>query len=154
MKAALDIELPVRDYLNEGGKLLVSGKYALFAQAANGAYFYNPCAPPECTTPAEHPCLPLLNDFQQYWLGAYTYVDGGGTDADGNPYPLTGSRRAVHRLHRHAQRARLGGEPGPHRVVPADVELPAAGRSSRGSAPARAGRLGPAGRAPVRPAHR
>ncbi len=45
MKAALDIELSVRDYLNEGGKLLVSGKYALFAQAANGAYFYNPNAP-------------------------------------------------------------------------------------------------------------
>ena len=43
-KAALDIELSVRDYLNEGGKLLVSGKYALFAQAANGAYFYNPFA--------------------------------------------------------------------------------------------------------------
>ena len=41
-KAALDIELAVRDYLNEGGKLLVGGKYALFAQAANGAYYYNP----------------------------------------------------------------------------------------------------------------
>ena len=52
MKAALDIELSVRDYLNEGGKALVSGKYALFAQSANGAYFYNPNAPPpECTTP-------------------------------------------------------------------------------------------------------
>ena len=38
-KAALDIELSVRDYLNEGGKALIAGKYALFAQAANGGYF-------------------------------------------------------------------------------------------------------------------
>ena len=53
MKAALDTELSVRDYLNEGGKALVSGKYALYAQSENGAYFYNPNAPaePECTDP-------------------------------------------------------------------------------------------------------
>ena len=51
MKAALDIELSVRDYLNEGGKALVSGKYALFAQAANGAYFYNPNAPTSRSAP-------------------------------------------------------------------------------------------------------
>ena len=92
MKAALDIELSVRDYLNEGGKALVSGKYALYAQAANGSYFYNPNAPaqPECTGPDDLVCLPVLNDFQQYWLGAYTYIDGGGTDRDGTPYPLNG----------------------------------------------------------------
>ena len=35
-------------------------------------------------------CLPVLNDFQQYWLGAYTYIDNGGTAADGSAYPLTG----------------------------------------------------------------
>ena len=92
MKAALDTELSVRDYLNEGGKALVSGKYALFAQSANGAYFYNPNVPaePECTDPADLVCLPVLNDFQQYWLGAYTYIDGGGTGPDGTPYPLVG----------------------------------------------------------------
>jgi hypothetical protein len=90
-KAALDIELSVRDYLNEGGKLIAAGKYALFAQAANGGYFYNPFQPPECTTPNAYPCLPLLNDFQQYWLGAYVNVSDGGTDpATGEPYPLVG----------------------------------------------------------------
>ena len=63
-----------------------------FAQSANGAYFYNPNAPaePECTDPDDPVCLPVLNDFLQYWLGAYTYIDGGGTDADGNAYPLAG----------------------------------------------------------------
>jgi hypothetical protein len=92
MKAALDLELSVRDYLNEGGKALVSGKNALYAQSANGGYFYNPNAPaePECTNPDDPVCLPVLNDFLQYWLGAYTYIDGGGTSPDGTPYPLEG----------------------------------------------------------------
>ena len=93
-KAALDIELAVRDYLNEGGKAIVAGKYALFAQAANGAYWYNPFQPPECTTPEEYPCLPILNDFQQYWLGAYVNVSDGGTDFtdpdNPEPYQLIG----------------------------------------------------------------
>lgn len=89
-KVALDIELAVRDYLNEGGKLVAAGKYAQFAQAANGAYFYNPFQPPECTTPGAYPCLPVLNDFQQYWLGAYVNISEGGTDANGEPFPLVG----------------------------------------------------------------
>ncbi|MDM4718312.1 M14 family zinc carboxypeptidase [Micromonospora sp. WMMA1363] len=88
-RAALDTELAVRDYLNEGGKLLLSGKYALFAQAANGSYGYQPNGPAECTDPDDDTCLPLLNDFQQYWLGAYTYVSDGGSGADG-PYPVAG----------------------------------------------------------------
>ncbi|WP_433532400.1 M14 family zinc carboxypeptidase [Micromonospora sp. CA-263727] len=93
-KAALDIELSVRDYLNEGGKLLVSGKYALYAQAANGLYGYQPDAPPECTDAGDPTCLPLLNDFQQYWLGAYNYVSDGGTSPDGEPYPVQGDAGA------------------------------------------------------------
>jgi Zinc carboxypeptidase/Immune inhibitor A peptidase M6 len=79
-KASLDIEVAVRDYLNEGGKLLAAGQFNQFAQAANGAYWYNPFQPPECTTPQVYPCLPVLNDFQQYWLGAYVNVSDGGTD--------------------------------------------------------------------------
>lgn len=90
----LAVELSVRDYLNEGGKLLIAGKYNRFAEGADGAYYYNPFAPPECTTPEQYPCLPLLNDFQQYWLGAYNYVSDGGTDPDGNPYPLAGGSGA------------------------------------------------------------
>ncbi|GAA2084833.1 M14 family metallopeptidase [Actinomadura alba] len=92
-KLAVDIELNVRDYLNEGGKLLHTGKYAGLAQGANGAYFYEPDVPaqPECVTLSDPPCLPILNDFLQYYLGAYTYVDGGGTGADGKPYPVKGA---------------------------------------------------------------
>ncbi|MDQ7909233.1 M14 family zinc carboxypeptidase [Phytohabitans sp. ZYX-F-186] len=90
-KSALDTELAVRDYLNEGGKALIGGQNALMAQGANGAYYYNPAAPPECTDPDDVACLPLLNDFPQYWLGAHTYVSGGGTAGDGAHYPVEGT---------------------------------------------------------------
>jgi hypothetical protein len=89
-RSALETELALRDYLNEGGKLLLGGKYAGFAQAANGGYVYQPNGPGECTDPADRTCLPLLNDFQQYWLGAYSNVSDGGTGETG-PYPLVGS---------------------------------------------------------------
>lgn len=91
-KAALDLELSVRDYLNEGGKLLAAGKYNQFAQANNGGYYYNPSEPPSCLGPDDAPCLPLLNDFQQYWLGAYVNISDGGTDPDsGEPFHLIGA---------------------------------------------------------------
>ncbi len=89
-KLSLDLELAVRDYLNEGGKALVTGQYNQFAQSANGVYDYNPFAPPQCTTVDTYPCLPLANDFLQYWLGAYNYVSDGGTDGEGAPYPVNG----------------------------------------------------------------
>jgi hypothetical protein len=87
------LELAFRDYLNEGGKLLTTGKYALYAQNVNNAYWYEPDYPgqPECTTGTKPPCLALSNDFVQYYLGAYTFVDGGGQDADGNTLPLKGT---------------------------------------------------------------
>ena len=89
---ALDLELSVRDYLNEGGKALYTGKYAGFGSAANGVYFYNPFEEEqgECLVRA-YPCLPLLNDFAQYWLGAYEYVDDDGTSATGDPFPISGT---------------------------------------------------------------
>ncbi len=88
---SLNLELAVRDYVNEGGKLLVAGQYNRFAEGADGLYYYNPFAPPECTTSGEYPCLPLFNDFQQYWLGAHGYVSDGGTDPSGEPYDLQGN---------------------------------------------------------------
>jgi hypothetical protein len=92
-KLSLDVELAVRSYLNEGGKLLYTGKYAGFASGADGAYFYEPDVPaqPECAVRSQPPCLPLLNDFLQYYLGAYSYVDGGGSDPNGAPYPVKGT---------------------------------------------------------------
>ncbi|MEV4801008.1 M14 family zinc carboxypeptidase [Nonomuraea sp. NPDC049421] len=93
-KAGVDTELAVRDYLNEGGKLLHAGKYPSYAANFNGSYYYEPDQPgnPECTVPDDPPCIPVFNDFQQYWLGAYVFFDDAGTDqATGQPYPLTGA---------------------------------------------------------------
>jgi hypothetical protein len=89
---ALDLELSVRDYLNEGGKLLHTGKYASYASSQDGAYWYNPFEEQqgECTTPGAYPCIQLLNDFEQYWLGAYSYVDNSGSDVNGAPFPVRG----------------------------------------------------------------
>ncbi|MFE0145894.1 M14 family zinc carboxypeptidase [Nonomuraea sp. NPDC059007] len=92
-KLGVDTELAVRDYLNEGGKLLHAGKYPSYAANNNGAYFYQPNQPtqPECTTPSDPPCIPIFNDFQQYWLGAYVFFDDAGTDhGTGNPFALQG----------------------------------------------------------------
>ncbi|MGH3648556.1 MAG: zinc carboxypeptidase, partial [Micromonosporaceae bacterium] len=88
-KVALDTELTIRDYLNEGGKLLAAGQFNGLAQGADGVYYYNPYEPPSCTA-RTYPCLPLFNDFQTYYLGAYTYVDDGGT-SDTGPYPVKGT---------------------------------------------------------------
>ena len=73
--------------MNEGGKLLVTGKNAL--EGAWEQFLYNPLGPtppkplcPQNTTigqgalandpPGQNfNCVAVSNDFQQYWLGAY-----------------------------------------------------------------------------------
>jgi hypothetical protein len=92
-RLALELELTARDYVNEGGKLVVAGQYALFAQAADGVYYYNPFADrgTECRSYGTYPCIPLGNDFLQYWLGAYETIDNGGT-GPGGPLPLEGAK--------------------------------------------------------------
>ncbi|MCA2222839.1 M14 family metallopeptidase [Nonomuraea aurantiaca] len=92
-KGGVDTELAVRDYLNEGGKLLHAGKYPSYAANNNGAYYYQPDQPaqPECADPNDPPCIQVFNDFQQYWLGAYVFFDDSGTNPDtGLPYALQG----------------------------------------------------------------
>ncbi|WP_308168336.1 M14 family zinc carboxypeptidase [Nonomuraea sp. NEAU-A123] len=93
-KGGVDTELAVRDYLNEGGKLLHAGKYPSYAANNNGAYYYEPDQPaqPECADPDDPPCIQVFNDFQQYWLGAYVFFDDSGTDpATGLPFALDGA---------------------------------------------------------------
>ena len=83
----LDEEIiAARDYMNDGGKVLVAGKTAL--QGAWDQFLYNPLGPtppkPFCASnqtqgngDADDPpgqnfnCVVVSNDFQQYWLGAY-----------------------------------------------------------------------------------
>jgi hypothetical protein len=87
-----DEVLAARDFMNEGGKLLVAGQFAL--EGAWEQQTYNPlgATPPnpfclgssslgngfDNSPPGQAtPCNFVADDFQQYWLGAYTTLDGG-----------------------------------------------------------------------------
>ena len=75
-RAANDMILSVRDFVNEGGKLLHTGQHA--EVMASTPYTFNvqgqpPYCPPGGTATANN-CIPLSNDFLQYWLGAYTHI--------------------------------------------------------------------------------
>ena len=63
----------VRDYLNEGGKLLYTGQRAGW-DLANQFVFNAQGNPPYCNAGGGAPvgaCIPLSNDFLQYYLGSY-----------------------------------------------------------------------------------
>ncbi len=92
--------LEVRAFLNEGGRLLYTGRHAGW-QFAN-AFDYNPVStPPLCDAvdlEANDGCLFLSDDFLQYWLGAYLFVEDGGTDRgdpattdDDTAFPMAGA---------------------------------------------------------------
>jgi hypothetical protein len=74
-----DQMVSIRDYINEGGKVLVTGQRAL--QSAWSEYSYNPLGrfpdKPQCTTNTGaaatgqlENCVNVSNDFLQYWMGA------------------------------------------------------------------------------------
>jgi hypothetical protein len=90
-KLALDEVLSVRDYLNEGGRLLYTGKYAGLQESSG--LFYGTKGHPERPCRSDQPdvdCLPLSDDFHQYWLGAGLRLDGGGLDPAGHPGEVAG----------------------------------------------------------------
>jgi hypothetical protein len=93
------LTIAVRDFLNEGGKLVHMGEMAqdggLLDQIVGGSYYGlngDPTAECVITTGVQglfDDCLILANDFRQYWLGAYTRVSLGG------PNELTGIARPI-----------------------------------------------------------
>ena len=72
----------VRDFLNEGGKLLYTGQYAATAQL-NAFVFNVEGEPPFCDTARPAACIPISNDFLQYYLGAFHFVDAAGAPFGG-----------------------------------------------------------------------
>ncbi|RXZ47621.1 zinc carboxypeptidase [Agromyces fucosus] len=94
-RLAMDNTLEVRDFLNEGGQVLYTGKYAGSQYAAAGVtgnQLYDPTAanaPCRTSEGILERCRPLggsgdsMNDTMQYWLGAYLVVDDAGTTDDG-----------------------------------------------------------------------
>jgi hypothetical protein len=95
-RLAMDQILEVRDFLNEGGKVLYTGKYAGTQYA--GPYLFDPTAAnASCGDPAVRPrCRPLggsgnlVNDTLQYSLGAYIAVDDAGTTDEGDVLDVLG----------------------------------------------------------------
>lgn len=97
---ALTELLSVRDYLNEGGRVLYTGKYAGQQYTTNlGSQLYDPFENAECRAdPAvQARCLPLhgsgdnMGDVLQYWFGAgIANVDAGINPDTGEPYAVNG----------------------------------------------------------------
>jgi len=90
-KVAVDTQNRVRDFLNEGGKLFFTGQSA--GQVFAEGYPYNPFEAEErltCAAGQSEQCLAVQDDFLQYWLGAHTYISGGGTDENDNALPVRG----------------------------------------------------------------
>lgn len=99
-RLAAEEEVAVRDYLNEGGKLLYAGRHA-GQQYVEGFEFRNWGFPQPnesnqgkwCDADldeAKDGCIPHVDDFLQYWLGAYLRVDNGNSWADGKIFPVVG----------------------------------------------------------------
>ncbi len=90
-RLANDEVLAVRGYLNEGGRLLYTGKYAGFSQAFGYEYNLETNAACNPADSGEDGCIFLADDFLQYYLGAYIYNDDAGTTSNGKLYDVFGS---------------------------------------------------------------
>jgi len=90
-RLANDEMLAVRAFLNEGGRLLYTGKYAGFENAFGYEFQPETNAPCNPNDNGEDGCVPLSDDFLQYYLGAYLYNDGAGSDSKGNTLGVFGT---------------------------------------------------------------
>jgi hypothetical protein len=79
-RLANDEVLDVRAYLNEGGRVLYTGKYAGFSQAFGYEYQPETNAPCNPDDTGQDGCVALSDDFLQFYLGAYLYNDDAGTE--------------------------------------------------------------------------
>ena len=96
---AMDELLQVRDYINEGGRVLYTGKFAGHQYATgHGTQRYDPFENQQCSNPAISPrCRDLdgsgnnVNDVIEYWFGAALINEGAGDNPDtGNLYDVLG----------------------------------------------------------------
>ncbi|MEV0587166.1 M14 family zinc carboxypeptidase [Nonomuraea sp. NPDC050310] len=91
---AFHLTLAVRDYLNEGGKVLHAGETAAyFGSVMTTGIFYGlkgyPDRPCVVTVSTRDDCETLSNDFMQYWLGASgrgTVASPTGVEGTGEPF--------------------------------------------------------------------
>jgi hypothetical protein len=104
-RLALDEMFEMRAYMDEGGRVLYTGKMAgmQYTGAAVGSQFYDPKGEVACrpVDPAldQRRCLLLrgstqggdqINDVLQYWFGGMVQIANDGFDEDGNAFGLNG----------------------------------------------------------------
>nr|WP_064750587.1 M14 family metallopeptidase [Solirubrobacter soli] len=101
------LTIAVRDFLNEGGKLINAGETAQFSgfpgisDVVGGLYYgLNGAPDQECVVTTIQglfdECLLLADDFRQYWLGGFTRVSlGGPNSVKGVAKPITGYTAAL-----------------------------------------------------------
>ena len=96
-RLANDEFLEVRAFLNEGGRLLYTGAFAGHQAAqGHGNQRFDAYANLPCTGAVSARCIPFggsgdgVNDFLQYWLGAYLVNEGAGFDEDFNIFDVLG----------------------------------------------------------------
>ena len=150
-RLANDEMLAVRAYLNEGGRLLYTGKYA--GPAVRPGLRVQPRDERAVRSGQRRPdgCQALSDDFLQYYLGAYLYNDDAGTTANGTLYDVVGIDNPFDALSLVVRRPERE-QPGPQRLVHRDERHPAGGDSSRSSTSWASAKYVRPGRA-VRPAH-
>ena len=95
------LTIAVRDYLNEGGKLALTGEttayYGQLGTSLGGIYYGLDGAPDQdCEVTADFfsDCLLLADDFTQYYLGAFTWSPRAAPESPGGTgEPITGLTR-------------------------------------------------------------
>ena len=129
-RLANDEMLAMRQYIDEGGRLLFTGKYAGLQYAQGYEFDLEHGLACDPNTAADG-CEALSDDFLQYYLGAYLYNDDAGTKANGGSTTSWASRPVRRPLVvvRRAERE----QPGPQRLVHRDQRDPARSRSTRSS---------------------
>lgn len=95
-RLAYDEMLSVRSYLNEGGNVLYTGKFAGFQHAFFFEFdpaFNRACNPNTADDfgAGQEGCRQLYDDFLQYYLGAFFYNDGAGSNAQGHTLDVLGA---------------------------------------------------------------
>ncbi|HVW34992.1 MAG TPA: M14 family metallopeptidase, partial [Acidimicrobiia bacterium] len=101
-RLANDEMLAARAYLNEGGRLLYMGRDAGRPYTENAEYdpvADGPCPPGRIGPLVDNGddelgrgCVPLSEEFFQYWLGAYDNAPAGGNTAGSSIAPVDGVR--------------------------------------------------------------
>ena len=86
----------VREFLNEGGRALYTGKHAGTAHTSGNPQFYDPFENAACVGAVAPRCRPVygsgdgVNDVLEYWFGAALVNIGAGLDEDGNALSVLG----------------------------------------------------------------